>query len=83
MLLLLLLLLLILLNTVAVPFIPNLENDMDTRNFDEEFTKMDLSTSLVELEVGDDLWCEYYYYHYNYSSSSSSYSYYDCCCCRS
>jgi hypothetical protein len=36
--------------SVPAPFIPPLGDDMDTRHFDEEFTKMDLSTSLVEMK---------------------------------
>ena len=37
-------------HAVPAPVIPVLESDYDTRNFDEEFTKMDLSLSLVEIE---------------------------------
>lgn len=36
---------------VAAPVVPLCGDEADTRNFDEEFTKMDLSTSIVELEV--------------------------------
>lgn len=36
---------------VPAPVVPACGDDADTRNFDEEFTKMDLSTSIVELEV--------------------------------
>lgn len=40
---------------MPAPVIPHLQDDLDTRNFDEEFTKMDLSTSIVELEVRSPL----------------------------
>ncbi len=35
---------------VPAPVVPELAHDCDTSNFDEEFTKMDLSLSLVEIE---------------------------------
>jgi hypothetical protein len=44
---------------VAAPVVPLCGDDSDTRNFDEEFTKMDLSTSIVELEVPTPLTPQY------------------------
>jgi hypothetical protein len=37
---------------VPAPVVPAVSGEADTQNFDEEFTKMELSTSLVEIEVG-------------------------------
>lgn len=46
-------------DVVAAPVVPLCGDDADTRNFDEEFTKMDLSTSIVELEVPTPLTQQY------------------------